>query len=291
MERWSSYGYRGRYPFLEFEENRFYRENDIDGDPRGFNSLNFNESLETGGVGFNAKLGLGYSLMLNKVYDVDSTIVGANIVRFGLSAQTPTWYRLEDLYSTSMQYDCEFCQNPNDLVESQLLDNPYRLNTPYRLVGSVGFLYTLGSMKGFVNADATYIDYAASQFNSSGSAFFPADDQAYFDDIVNPDISVILGNAINYNLGTELNYDIWRFRAGVGLYGSPFEGESNFDKVYSAGVGVRGDYIYLDLAYQNRQTEEGYSPYDIGSSDRAFNLVNETTLSKVVMTLGIKLGQ
>ncbi len=278
-------------PFLEFEENRFYSEADTDGDPAGFNRLNYNESLETGGVGFNAKLGLGYSLMLNKVYDIDSMIVGANVLRFGLSAQTPTWYRLEDLYSTSMQYDCELCSAPETLYESQLLDNPYRLNTPYRLVGSVGFLYTLGKVKGFINADATYLNYAANQFNASSSAFFQQDDQAFFDDIVNPDIEFSLGTAMNYNLGTELNYNIWRLRAGVGLYSSPFAGETNFDKVYSLGLGVRGDFVYLDLAYQVRETEEGYRPYDIGVSDRSFDLVNESRLSKIVMTFGIKLGQ
>ena len=278
------------FPFITYEENRFYSEQDTDNTPLGFNRYNFNETLEIDGGGFNGRVGAGYSWMLNKVYSADSTITGANILRFGLAFHTPSWFRLSEFYSSSMQYDCEFCPEPADLVTLDVLPF-YRLNSPMKLLGSLGFIFTLDKLRGFVNLDATYIDYGKNKFNSSSESPDPDDDQLFYDEFVNPDIEFFLRKTFNYNLGTEIVYNQFRFRAGVGLYGAPFDGDSRFDKVYSAGVGIRGKYVYLDLAYQIRQLQQGYAPYDVGDAARNLNLVTQENLSKISATFGVKLGR
>jgi len=140
-------------PLVSFEENKFYEENDVDGSPEGFNKLNFNETLTTSGSGINFRAGLGYSLK--------------NKLRLGLAFQSPSWLRLEDVFYTSMVYDCGDC-NGTPLAESDTGNITYRLRTPMKITGSIGGLINLSDIKGFLNLDVQYVDYGTNKFDLTG---------------------------------------------------------------------------------------------------------------------------
>lgn len=278
-------------PFLSFQEDKFYEENDVVVDTIGFNKLNYNESLSVSGTGVNLKVGIGYTLKLVQAYTMDSVKVNRALLRMGLAFQSPTLLRLEDDFRTSIQYDCQLCEFPDELFTSPDGFFEYRLRTPYRLTGSLGTLLNLGAIKGFVNFDVQYLNYRKNSFNLTSNSDDPAD--AAYETEVNGDIDNTLNSALNYNLGTELVFNRWRARAGLALLSSPFfdegVGGSNFDEVISAGIGYRANSIYLDLGYQLRKLTEGYTPYTTESVSRELQLTNNSDISKLVLTFGIKL--
>ena len=274
-------------PFSSFQEDKFYEENDDDGDPAGFNKLNYNERLSVSGVGINLKAGLGYSILINKTYNSDSLVVGQNMIRLGLAHQTATRFNMDDNFDSSLAYDCELCLYSGEVFLSPSGSFDYRLKTPARTTGSVGALLSFGKLKSFLNLDAQYVNYTKSEFDFTVSSDDPAD--AQFQSEVNGDIDLQLGSAINFHLGGELAYDRYRLRGGVAKIASPFDGDDSFDDVYSAGLGYRANAVYIDFAYQYRQLEEGYAPYQGQDPANDLSLTNRTTISKVIMTLGIKL--
>ena len=260
-------------PFVNFEENKFYTENDTDDSPEDFNRLNYNESLSTSGIGWNFKLGIGYSIKKK--------------IRLGLGVQSPTWMRLDDDFSTSLLYDCGACSATGTLFESIPGFFEYKLRTPARLTASIGYLLLTDDVKGFINLDAQFIDYTQNSFNFTDNNDDP--NEVFFQNEVNGEINNELRNTINYNLGAELAYKKIRGRAGISLQASPFFLDSNFDKIYSAGFGYRLDNIFIDFAYQFRSFSEGYVPYLAPTEAGDLNLINDTNVNKFIMTLGFKL--
>jgi len=259
-------------PFINFEESKFYEENDTDPSQEGLVKLNYNETLSTSGTGWNLKLGVGYSIKKK--------------IRLGLAVQTPTWYRLDDDYSTSLQYDCDVTNGNidvcagtrNTLFESVPGYFEYKLRTPGKLTASVGYLLITDDIKGFINADAQFVDYTTNSFNFTYNN--NDDAEVLNENMVNSQLQNELKNTINYSLGAELAYKKIRGRAGVNLLASPFFVDSNFDKIYSAGAGYRMDNVFFS---------EGYVPYVAPTEAGDLSLVNNTDVSKFVLTVGIKL--
>lgn len=259
-------------PLMSFEENKFYEENDVDGSPEGFNRLNFNETLTTSGSGINFRAGLGYSLK--------------NKFRMGLAFQSPSWMRMEDVFYTSMIYDCEAC-NGTPLVESPTGSFTYNLRTPMKITGSIGGLINLSDVKGFLNLDVQYIDYRMNKFDLTGRN--ASNEDLVYESELNEEISSELTSGYNFTLGGELAYKRYRARAGFSAQLKPFNNEIGADNIYGTGLGYRGNVFYLDLAYQFRSLTEGYIPYEANTLDRDLFLRNEADLKKLVLTFGIKI--
>ncbi len=82
------------FPFLNYNREGHYKESDASGNSNNnFNYFEANETLNTKGVGINAKLGIIYK----PVEDV----------RLGLAIHTPTAYELTDKYSAEVITDLE----------------------------------------------------------------------------------------------------------------------------------------------------------------------------------------
>ncbi len=260
-------------PWISYEENKFYEENDTDGDPAGFNKLNFNQSFTTSGIGFNIKAGIGYSIMKK--------------VRLGLNVQSPTFYRLDDNFYNSMLYDCSECIEPFQLVESDPGAFAYKLRTPMKLTASVGTLMGKDKLRGFLNLDLNYIDYGSNRYNFTYRSDLIED--AEFETFQNNLISNTLASGLEFNLGGEMAYDKYRLRAGLSSRLKPFVSEIGQDYVLAAGLGYRANVLYVDLAYQYLIREEGYVPYFAETADQDLFIRNEVTQSKLMLTLGIKI--
>jgi len=268
-------------PFLSFEQNKTYQERDPfsdanpDGDIPFFDELTYTEDLRTTGVGVNLKLGMIYRL--------------SQMVRLGAAVHTPTAYNLEDNFTTSFRYVfLDVDEEGEPVINDNTADSPdglfeYRYSTPWRFIGSAGFLF---GKNGFVSADVEYVNYGGANFNLTSDSENPED--AAFEEELNGQIEEQFQSALNVRVGGELALNIFRLRGGIGLLGAPEAfNEADFIYNYSLGAGLRLQNFFLDAAYTLQQTDNTYVPYF--TTDAPQQAVATTTYdSRLLFTLGFK---
>lgn len=231
----------------------------------GLTSINYTSRKSYGEEFFNEPLmvssieeflnitGFGANLSLGVIYKP------VDVVNLGFNFQSPTWYRFNEEYEASMvnQFD-NFYFEPEDIVlgreesSTPIILGTYNLNTPMRFSGGATFFI---GKNGFITADVDYLNYSRSRLNSRD--FNPNDD--------NQEIRRLYGQTINYRIGGEYRLDIFRFRAGYGLYGDPFRSStfSRSTQQFSGGVGVRFEKFYVDLALMSMRFDQLYNPYSV----------------------------
>jgi hypothetical protein len=234
-------------PFVNFTETKTYEEEAIDAGSV-LKKLTYNEYLQTSGVGLNFKGGAILKI--------------AKYFRLGGSFHSPTYFSLEDEYNTGMLYQ----YNEGDGLKTNEKESPeayfkYKFTTPWRFTGSLGAIYKLGDLSGFVDFDAEYTDYSSGKFDFT--AYSSDQGDAQNQDEQNDRIRESLKPAITYRLGTELAYKKFRVRGGMALPETPFDKDenSNVEPTYTFGAGLRGDKIFVDVAFVREGSGYGYSPY------------------------------
>ncbi len=263
-------------PLVNFSTSRTYsEENTPERIVPFFNQLSFTEDISTTGAGFNAKLGL--------IYRLNQT------VRLGLAVHTPTFFRLTDEWDNSMVYNFTF---PDDET-GEVFNNPaqatgggpfeYKVRSPFRAIGSMGFLI---KKKGFITAEVGFLDYRHGKFDITVNS---SDTESQLEErILNDRIDEFLTTALNARIGGELALDKYRIRAGYGIIGTSYADNSSFDQFYSAGLGIRERRFYLDLAWRHSRLEDIFVPYRMVDASREQNIVNETGINRIVVTVGFK---
>jgi hypothetical protein len=259
-------------PFINFEEQKYYTEEDKGDEVPLFDRLLFNELLSTSGTGFNIKGGFIYS--------------ASNFIRLGASFHSPTWYTLNDNFSTLVDYTYTDQIKENYRVSSPQGDFRYSLSTPWRAIGSIGTIYNLGKVKGFVNADIEYTDFKNNQFNLTKYSDAAGDRE--YQNQLNRDIEKLLSQAINYRLGTELVINKLRLRAGIASTQTPFSADVKRNLTHTFGMGIREDKYFIDAAVINNTLNSGYIPYTLVDplQDPLVNVSMART--RVVITIGMK---
>ncbi|MBK8052054.1 MAG: hypothetical protein IPK35_01915 [Saprospiraceae bacterium] len=267
-----NFGISAGIPFASFEELKTYSETDPNDEIPVFTSLEYIERLNTSGVGFNFKAGFTYKL--NKR------------VRFAGAFHSPTWYRFNDDYSTSMSYT--FFDKKSETYDYDSEDGSfeYKITTPWRAVGSIGTTYRIGDLVGFVNADVEHLDYTNSNYN--GTAFSSNDGEKKWTNEVNRDIQRRLGTATNLRLGSEVGYKNLRVRAGYSFERTAFNADDFYNNKISAGIGFREDNFFIDLGIRVAQYSEGYNPYVVLDSKLDPLSVIDTRRTRMALTLGFK---
>jgi hypothetical protein len=255
-------------PFLSYNESKDYEENDDNAEVPFFRNLTYTERLNITGAGINLKLGMIYR--------------ASQAFRLGLAVHTPTAFSLSESYRTEMGYS--YNTQPDDTGE--IVDNraqspdglfEYKLNTPWRVTGSLGYIY---EKNGFLGAELEWVNYGNNQFRFSG---FPDDERE-----ANGIIANQLGAAWNLRLGGELAYEAFRFRAGLGFQQSPLADDNSIATTLGAGLGVRGKSAFLDLAYQYRRAEDEYRPYLTSGVLPEQVVENKLGRSQLVLTFGFR---
>jgi len=260
-------------PFSSFEESKVYTEEDPDDEIAIFNSLEYTELLNTSGVGFNFKAGFTYKI--------------TPAIRFGGAFHSPTWNRFTDNYNTSMTYDFNDGANPVQPPYNSLEGTfQYRITTPWRAIGSVGTIYRIGEIVGFVNVDFEHLDYTNASYN--GTAFDKSADEQRYTNEVNKDVRERLGTATNVRLGTEMGYKNLRLRVGYSWEQSAFNADDFYNNKVSFGAGFRGDRFFIDLGVRISEQTEGYNPYVVldENLDPLSNI--GTNRTRGALTLGFK---
>lgn len=255
-------------PFVTFTEEKTYQEFDngagADGDVPFFDDLTFTQRLTTTGLGVNVKAGI--------------IVRPHQTVRLGAAIHSPTFYSLEDSYSNSLTYNYTNADGPfTDDADSPDGLSEYKLRTPWRYLGSAGVII---GKAGFLTGEVDYADYAKNRFRYEND--FKSAEQE-----LNDSISFQMTDALNIRLGGELVYDIFRFRGGFGLHYSPYLNDDTVNNSFSAGLGIRGQSFFLDVAFRRFQYKETYVPYLTSRAPQQF-VDNDVNRDQLLLTLGFK---
>jgi long-subunit fatty acid transport protein len=256
-------------PFVRLEETKTYREADLVDTIPVFNNLTYVERLNTTGAGFNLKLGVIYRF--------------SQAFRVGFAAHTPTSLRLEDTFSTSLNYFYTLDGfTPKGELFSPDGNFQYRLRTPWRLIGSTGFIV---KKAGFLSAEIEYLKYTSAKFNFTNAT---SSDDLDYEQELNNRIDDELASALNIRLGGEFALMDFRFRGGYALYAAPFEaGADDPTGALSVGAGYRGENVYVDMAYRRSMGERNYEPYAVDASPQPV-VETEELRNRFMLTFGFK---
>jgi hypothetical protein len=226
-------------PMIRYHETSTYMETRMNPSVYPFYSLTYNQYLNTSGVGVNFKAGVIYR--------------PAAWFRIGAAIHTPTYYGyMRDDWNSDIT--SVFSDNPqwSNTQYSPLGTYRYHMTTPFRAIGSLAFII---SKYGLLSAEYEYVNYNQARFHSS-------DEYSY--ESVNGDIKSSYSSPVNVRAGTEWRILNFRVRGGFGYYGSPYGAGSTVGErwVASGGVGYRGKYFFVDMAYTWSKMTQDYYFYD-----------------------------
>lgn len=244
----------------KYHEESTYEEIDETDTIPDFKSFSFSQNLTTKGNGVNLKLGAIFR--------------PNDWVRIGAAFHTPTSLRLRDDYNNSMKSDLENGIT-YDTISPQGLFEPYTITTPFRAIGSIGFIIKKLAL---LNVEYEYVDYTYAQLHSSPNVFSD----------VNSTILSKYTSTGNLRIGSEVRLDPIAIRLGYALYGSPFSSNENKNAnrtSYTGGIGYRADKYFIDFAYVfTKYTEYNYL-YD---SPKATAVENKYKNSSFMLSLGLR---
>lgn len=221
----------------------------------GVQNFNYDDYLQTTGTGINARLGV--------------IVRPTDLVRFGLSAQTPTWIALNEVYNTTLTVNPSYVMgNYSNVLSTDPGSYDYSVRLPFRASGSATVLL---SKYGFLTGDVEYVNYKATRFTPNSN------DNSGQLEANNQSIAAYYQNAFNFKVGLEGRFNIFRARLGYAYYGSPYA-YTNYDgaqNYFSGGVGVRTKSFFLDLTEQYLPGKGQYTPYNlVAGNNPVSNITN-----------------
>ena len=230
-------------PTLERERTRIYTETSLD-DNTDFEKLTFQEDLTTSGNGVNAKLGVIYR--------------ANEFLRIGTSFHSPTWYTMNDEFSSSMVG--QFTSETYD-AETEVSAFNYRMRTPWRAMASIAAIF---KDLGLLSIDYEMVDYSTAKLSSS----IDGEDEAFFNG-ENTYLKSTYGKSHNMRIGVEKRLKQFGLRAGYALYSSPFNNsqfkssEDGAIQLITGGIGYRSKKWFADIAFQHNTRNELTTPYSL----------------------------
>lgn len=256
-------------PYFRYSSTEVYEEYALQNTTKDslsgktFKNSKYTQKLSTQGNGVNLKLGVIFK--------------PTDMVRLGLAIHTPTYYEMNDQYSSKI-----YANFSEGYLENKSPDGrfSYNLTTPFKVITSVGLVFL---DHGLISADYEYLDYSAARLNSNEYSF--SDE--------NRDIKASLKNGQILKIGAEYRYKIFSFRAGTVMQSSPYEGgitykEGNRSAVsYTGGLGIKGGNFFLDLGYAYTKTSGNYMPYTLADGSAPSASIN-TKINRFMMTFGAK---
>ncbi len=230
------------FPGVRYSETYNHQEEVLD-PGSDLESFNYRTSLTTRGTGINAKFGI--------------IVAPTDWIRLGVALHTASGISLSDRWSSTIR--SQFRDGKSYQEESVLGEYNYRVRTPGRYIGSIGFVI---GRYGLISADYEYVDYRRARLRpemlTMGNPYnFGAENQAIRDSYQ---------ATSNIRIGGELRLNPFALRAGYAIYGSPYrEGTTDNNAVrtsYSAGIGYRNNFFYVDATYVLTEWAEDFFLYD-----------------------------
>jgi hypothetical protein len=222
---------------VRYEETMEYKEVDLSGIPTPWVDWTLDRTLETKGYGVSGNLGI--------------ILKPSDMLRMGLALKTPTMFNLNDEYSDRMTSRLD--DGTSHDYSSALGQYDYRLITPFRTTLSIAGIF---EDHGFLSMDAEILNFGNMRLRPNIDAF----------DVANDVISNKYGSKINLRLGGELNYSIFRFRAGIANQASPLElvEKGNLRRTFlTGGLGIYDRDWSFDIALVQEFSKNQFQPYAV----------------------------
>ncbi len=230
-------------------------------------NLGLQETLDVKGSGVNATIGM--------------TSRPVNFIQFGLSFTTPTMYWLYEKYDAVMNTNwkdfvyfdgTETITLNNEFAATDIVTSDYTLMTPAKLSGGLAFI----SKFGLISGDIEYVNAKHARYDSNEGPSFSN---------TNSEIRSSYKPTVNYRLGAEFRYEIFRVRAGFGVQGNTMANSGNFDNTVtsvSGGFGIKTRNFFADFALINSRGDNYYNPYSYAPSVEIKN-----NMVRGVVTVGL----
>lgn len=228
------------------------------------NTVYFNNDLHTYGNGFSFQLGAIYKV--------------SNLLRFGVSYDSPTWFKFEDELTQSVE---AISGNINGNLPSNIANpyltmvyGPYKFKTPDKWTFSTALVFGKEALVSF--------DYSTKNYST---IFYKP--TSFYNEL-NNEILNTFQNTKEYRIGIEKKVKQWSFRGGYRFEESPYKDKSRMGDLtsYSGGIGYNFGGTRLDVSYANSKRNYTDSLFSKGLTDRAFINTKNNTIS---MTLTFEL--
>ncbi|MEM6336010.1 MAG: outer membrane protein transport protein [Bacteroidota bacterium] len=220
--------------FFESDENN---ENDGFNGTTDFNSLELNENIESDIVGINLRGGLSAEV--------------AEGVRVGLTVETPTYYTVDEGFSTRLFTEFD---NGDTFSQEEFGGVEYEIVSPWRLGGGIAF-----ANRGLlISADAELVDWSQLELRPSG------DLSENFFDANNREIRRGFDQVVNTRLGAEYDFGAVALRGGYAYQPDPASTDEldRSRQFVSAGLGFNaGDQLQINVGWMRETFDDRYQPY------------------------------
>ncbi|TLX78440.1 hydrocarbon degradation protein [Labilibacter sediminis] len=229
---------------MRYKENANYYEqySENNGEPAYdvFSQYSINNYLNASGTGVNLKFGLIIKPVSN--------------ARLGFSYHSPTWYKIEEDYGSTVNASYFNHDNSEGYYDGRF---DYKLNTPEKLIASAA--YIIGKVA-ILSFDYEYINYASSKFKANSNSYQDFE----FINEQNRIIKETFTATNNFRAGAEfrLNEQV-SFRGGYSFQASPYKTEPFDNEITSitGGLGYRNSNYFIDLAYKLSSYDTSYYNY------------------------------
>ncbi|WP_224483712.1 OmpP1/FadL family transporter [Robertkochia aurantiaca] len=231
-------------------ERRIFKEFEEDGyTPTSFLQFAaFDNYLYTYGTGFSFDFG-----MIGKINQM---------LRFGLSYRSPTWYRLYDELEQGVFTRLNTGSGAGEQVSiypAAIFRFPdYEIQLPSKYTGSLALVF--GEV-GLISFDYTYQDMSNAELQPLNDPFFARENQ---------DIRNQFQAVSTFKLGGEVRFErIVSLRAGYRFEQSPYKDGFTVGDLegYSAGIGLNFGRTRIDMGYGHTEREFNIPLYDVGLTD------------------------
>ncbi len=259
--------------FIDYDNYTILNETNNNGDTGQFrvNGIYFENRLSTFGEGFSAQFGMIFK--------------ASNILRFGFTYDTPTWYTISE--ETSQYLETSIIDEDDNI--SLLVTNPNAINIYEDYTLKLPSKTTASAALVFKNFGLFSFDYSRRDYSSI--KFIPKND-IHFSNL-NQEITQRLKDVNTYRFGTEILADRLSFRAGYMIEDSPYNSStvSEFENIddstsgFSLGVGYMLKNTTIDLSFVKIESSNYKRMYDTGLTNPINLNSKNTTVTISVSTI------
>lgn len=256
-------GFQLGFVGINYQELNSYKESGFENNDNyewgNINEFIYSQNLNVVGAGVNYKIGL--------------IMKPVKFVRLGAAYHSKTRFEIEENWNSNMT--TSFTNENMGLISdvSPYGFGNYTLKTPSKSIASLALII---AKRGLVNIELEKIDYSSSKLDADYYNFLEE----------NSNISNFYRNTTNIRIGAECKFGDLNFRAGLGVYESPFSSNSielnNEERiVQSFGIGYRANQYFFDCAIINAYEKQEYF---------MFNGASATELSKSRQSIMFSVG-
>lgn len=224
----------------------------------------FENQLLVSGTGFSAQVG---------------GIAKFNGLRIGLSFDTPTWHRISEETTQSLEtIRIENEQSIRSIVAPNIVNvyEDYNLRTPGKITASAAYIFGKSAL---LSVDYSIQDYSNLKFDTIYNTVF--NDNIF--DSLNQSIENSLKAASSIKIGGEYRIANASIRGGFRYEESPYQNEAIMGDLvgFSLGGGLKFGSYSLDIAYSRAEQDRTESIYGLNSQ-----ISNEASFNNVALTFG-----